>query len=82
MSSITFENGRTYSTGDRVRVSTKNGTQGIGTVRAILRTNRVRVKLDTVEQRGALDRWPLKAGGVYDRLMSEGICGGEIVGRV
>lgn len=81
MKSITFLSGRTISIGDRVKVMSKYGTDGYGVVTDIIdvAVPRICVDMDKGTVLGPLDGWPLKNGGFYDRIRSEGIYGGEIV---
>lgn len=82
MDSVTFMSGRTYSVGDRVKVSTKYGTDGTGTVIGFVdkpsRTT-VRIQMDPDTVYGQYDRWNLKTGGDFDRIRDHGVAGGEIV---
>lgn len=80
--SITFLDDRTFAVGARVRFSTKHGSEGTGTITGFgrnLGTTTIKVAADDDIEWGHYDRWPIKAGGFYDRLATHGIHGGEIV---
>lgn len=81
ITSVTFQDGRTMQVGDRVRVCSKYMTRGWGTIvglRPAGRDTRIQVQMDADVQYGAMDRWPLREGGEYNRPLRDGLFGGEI----
>ena len=78
---IQFCDGFTVSVGDAVGFYTRHGSSGKGEVIGFSRSRgatTVLVKPNAETNFGSYDRWPLKDGGFYSRLESEGIFGGEI----
>lgn len=77
MDTIKFLDGFSVSVGQRVTLHSRYGTRGAGTVLGIKGDN-VRVQMDEGTEFGALDRYPLKTGGIYDAIATAGVSGGCI----
>lgn len=78
-----FSDGRTFRLGQKVKViglsydlaHLEGNVVGFGKSRG---ANTVKIQIDNPEQIRAGERWELKAGGYYDRVLSVGAFGGEI----
>jgi hypothetical protein len=79
---VQFFDGFKVSIGDTVGFYTRHGSSGQGEVIGFSRSRgatTVLVKPNEETRMGSYDRWPLKDGGFYSRLESEGLFGGEIL---
>jgi hypothetical protein len=79
---VQFFDGFKVSIGDTVGFYTRHGSSGHGEVIGFSRSRgatTVLVKPNEETRMGSYDRWPLKDGGFYSRLESEGLFGGEIL---
>lgn len=78
---IKYCDGFKVSVGNIVSFSTRHGSTGKGEVIGFSRSRGVTtvlVKPNEGTNLMSYDRWPLKDGGFYSRLESEGLFGGEI----
>lgn len=74
---VTYDDGFVVHLGDKVRYSTRHGSEGVGIVIGF-KKSRVLIRVERPETLKKMDRWPLLNGEFYNRLESEGVAGGEI----